>query len=327
MGTTSLGTTAQAPNVCPNFQTSLDDGVQGCISSPLPACRSINLCETFLPNRFNLGDSLTKLQERYNEYTNKLNITCHPYAIRFLCFRFSPPCPKVTIEETSEPYYAFDIINFPHVDIPLPCKSLCENISETCIEDEPERKDLSSRCSTLPESTSEEICFGSALAQVSLCNSFTCENGGSCFTVNDRQYCKCQPGYFGTHCEVNTSSDYRVIQGHCVSVPEQCRSVLPYNATRGLNLSDSHLAYIAGWERIAPMAYEGIMDTRVILLFCGLFYPPCAANESGSTSIVCWDLCILTKLQYEFILASLGFPTLLCEKLHKEAPPGYTCLS
>lgn len=316
---TSHGST----HVCPVEQST---DTSGCLISPLELCRSPSACQTFLPNRYDKGATLSGLKRQYRFFNMMLaNFTCHPQARDFMCSILSPSCPESTAERTqriSETNYAFDVMIFPTSATKVPCSSLCTEIGAVCLSDT--SGGWTELCQSMPESPSSEICFGGNKTAVSQCELSPCYNGGTCFTQGSESYCKCPRGYFGKVCNKTSLSGTNITRGECVSVPEQCLSVLPYNTTRGLNLNDTSLAYIAPWESIATVVQKD-MTKR---LFCALFYPQCKDN-ANQVYTVCRDLCRRTKNKVEFVLAALGFPSLQCDRVPYDAGVernGLTCI-
>lgn len=121
------------------------------------------------------------------------------------------------------------------------------------------------------------------------------------------------------------NSMYSVVPGgHCFEVPEDCRSVLPYNTTNGIALNATHSANFTSWDTIEPFVQDDTKST-----FCGLLYPQCSPlpGSQEMTYVNCREKCCKLLCQTTFFLMTMGYQKLTCEQLPEVAPGNSTCLN
>ncbi|XP_071853845.1 uncharacterized protein [Apostichopus japonicus] len=319
-----ISTTATQAPPC----TTANDGrTTGCLTSLLVDCHQISGCQTTAPNRYGYGSTPDRIYQTFGNFKMLLqNFECHSRSKEFLCAIIHPPCRTRIDSNVIELNYVFDIVNFVQQKTPIPCKSLCNQIGDECLKNLPEshRGGFYDLCNRMPESASEAMCFGGNLSNADAdCQPNPCLNGGLCFIQRDQQYCQCTTGFYGTFCQNGNVTSYNISNDQCVRLPEECRSVLPYNNTRGINLNGTNMAYIASWDTIATVA----RDSSTKKTLCAFAYPQC---PSDGTLIykACQKSCMKVKNEIEFLLAAISYPTLECDKAldDNSLPTGTECI-
>ncbi|XP_030831793.1 uncharacterized protein LOC100889782 [Strongylocentrotus purpuratus] len=163
----------------------------GCVPIPIVGCRKYLPYNTaFFPNRFGLGRTASEGANLYYQFSSDIGTLCHPDAKRLLC--------RILFSTCYQPFIAID-------PVPLPCRSLCEDVGARCVKDRSFNDTWNRICRTLPESKSDEVCFPSSLTSnhdiPHVCSSSPCRNGGTCFEVNGQMICRCSDRFYGITCQ------------------------------------------------------------------------------------------------------------------------------
>ncbi|XP_071854373.1 uncharacterized protein [Apostichopus japonicus] len=309
------GITTDVSHTCPMPTPEAEADAGGCIVHNITVCRSMGNCRTIIPHVFNLYDNLSRMMNIFNFVKT---FSCHYLSEEFFCnLLLSPPCTASTTSTSG----TFDIRK-TGTFVSLPCNSLC-NEMKGCLTD---AEGWTSLCDNFPESTSSDVCVASNTTKATdVTPALTCLNGGAYFTIKEKPFCRCREGYTGRTCERIANSMYSVVPGgHCFEVPEDCRSVLPYNTTNGIELNATHSANFTSWDTIEPFVQDDTKST-----FCGLLYPQCSPLPGSQevTYVNCRGQCCKLLCQTTFFLMTMGYQKLTCEQLPEVAPGNSTCLN